>query len=161
MRRYAVRFLVAVLTFGIGVVLSLVLGLFKPQQIKSDYVFVRRPPCPQKFRAVRPLVVTVDSELNDPLKIVYLGETADRQMEFRVENQREQTISGFSLSGERIWGPHSREGTEAFDFRSNDILNAGESRSIVISRSADGLSLRVATVTFESGFTWINPRQFR
>jgi len=159
MRRYAVRFAVAVLTFAIGIGLSLILGLFKPQQFKSELVYAHRPSCARQFRPVRAPFVTVDSEVGDPLKLVYLGETTDGKMDFTVTNLRQQAISGYSLTSESIWRPHSREGNKAtFSFTSSEDLEAGESRSIQVPRRMDGLKIRVSTVTFQSGFTWINQR---
>ena len=99
MRRYAVRFLVAILTFALGVALSLALGLFKPQEIKITETWSKRPPCPKKFRVARPAFLTIDSEASDPLKLIYLGESPDRRMKFLVENRKDQTISGFSIRG--------------------------------------------------------------
>ena len=160
MRRYAIRFAVAVLTFGLGIGLSLILGLFKPQQVKSGFVYIRRSSCSRQLRPVRAPFVTVDSEVGDPLKLVYLGETSDGKMDFVVTNQRQQAISGYSLSSESIWRSQSRDGNNAsFAFTSNEVLDAGESRSIQIPRGADGLTIRVSTVTFQSGFTWMNSRE--
>ena len=163
MRRYAVRSLVAILTFGLGVALSLVLGLFKPQEIRINQTWSkRRPPCPKKFRVARPAFLTIDSEASDPLKLIYLGESPDRRMKFLVENRRDQTVSGFSIKGDEIWGTDGQTGKTLFDWNSEDYLRPGESRSITTSaRGAEALSLRVSSVTFQSGFTWINPRDIR
>ena len=163
MRRYAVRVLVAILTFAFGVALSLAFGLFKPQAIKiTDTWSSRRPPCPKKFRVARPAMLTVDSESSDPVKLVYLGESPDRRMKFLVENRKDQTISGFSIKGNEIWGTEGTTGRTVFEWSSEDYLRPGESRPITTTaRGADALSLRVSAVTFQSGFTWINPRDIR
>ena len=162
MRRYAVRFAVAVLTFGIGLVLSLTLGIFKPRQFHSDIVYVRRSSCSRQVRQVRPVFINVESEVGDPLKIVYLGPTADHQLELLLENQRQQVISGYTLSGEREWATHSQEGENStFNLKSDGILGANESRTIFLPPTAEGMRLRVGTVTFQSGFTWINQRDLR
>ena len=162
MRRYAVRFLVAILTFALGVALSLVFGLFKPREIKFAETWSKRPPCPKKFRTARPAFLTIDSEASDPLKLIYLGESPDRRMKLLVENRKDQTISGFSIRGNEIWGTDGQVGRTVFDWSSEDYLRPGESRSITTSaRDAEALSLRISTVTFQSGFTWINPRDIR
>ena len=163
MRRYAVRILVAILTFAIGVTLSLVFGLFKPHQVfVSDITWSSRPPCRKQFQVTRPEFVTADTQLSDPLKIVYLGETSDGRMRLLVENRRDQTILGYSIRGDRIWGSDGHPGPTLFEWHSGELLGPGETRLITTApRSADPVSLRVATVTFQSGFTWINPRDTR
>lgn len=162
MRRYAVRFLVAILTFALGVALSLVLGLFKPRKIELNETWSRRPPCPKQFRVARPNFLTIDTQMGDPLKLVYLGETSDGRMRFLVENRRDQTISGYSIRGDRMWGSDGRPGPTVFHWSSDGLLQPGETVSITTAtRGDDAVSLRVATVTFQSGFTWINPRDTR
>jgi len=162
MRRYAVRFAVAVLTFGIGIALSLALGLFKPHQFHSDFVYVRRSSCSRQMRQVRPVLVTVDSEAGDPVKLIFLGSRPDRQLEFSLENQRDQVVSGYTLTGERMWTSHSAEGENTtFNFRSFEMLGPEESRTISLPPAAEGMKLRVGTVTFQSGFTWINSRDLK
>jgi hypothetical protein len=164
MRRYAVRFLVAILTFGLGVTLSLVFGLFKPQpreEFNNAVLTVRRTSCGREFRVVRPAFITIDNELSDPVKLVYLGETPERRMQLSIENRRDQAITGYSISAERIWGPDNRRGSANFSWTSNVVMEPGEWRSIELPRDSDGLLLRVSNVTFQSGFTWNNPREER
>ncbi len=162
MRRYAVRFLVAILTFALGVAFSLVFGLFKPRAITVSETWSRRPPCPKQFRVSRPSFLTVDTQMGDPLKLVYLGETSDGRMRFLVENRRDQTISGYSIRGDRMWGSDVNPGATIFEWSSDHFLRPGETRSITTAaRGAEAVSFRVATVTFQSGFTWINPRDTR
>ena len=163
MRRYAVRVVVAILTFGLGVAFSLLIGLFKPHEIRVNETWSkRRPPCPKKLRVVRPAFLTIDSEASDPLKLIYLGESPDHRMKFLIENRRDQMVSGFSLKGNEIWGTTGQAGKTVFDWSSEDFLRPGESRLITTSaRGAEALSLRVSAVTFQSGFTWINPRDIR
>ena len=158
MRRYAVRFLVAVLTFGLGVTLSLVLGLFKPQDIRYATTWTSKKPCP-KFRVSRPDFLTVDTELSDPLRIVYLGDSPDGYMKFLVENRADQPIAGFSLRGNHIWREHGTVDQPIFSWGTSELLAPGESTSITtVRRVPNAMSLRVSAVTFQSGFTWINPR---
>ena len=163
MRRYAVRFLVAVLTFGLGVALSLVFGLIKPREnFVSEVTWTRRPPCPKKFRVARPEFLTIDTQLSDPLKVSYLGETPEGRMKFLVENRRDQTISEFSIRADRMWGSDRYPGPPVFEWISGEFLRPGETRLITtVARGPEAVSLRVSTVTFQSGFTWINPRDTR
>jgi hypothetical protein len=162
MRRYAVRFLVAVLTFALGVALSLVFGLFKPREIVVSETWGTRPPCPKKFRVARPEFLTIDTQLGDPLKLSYLGETPEGRMRFLVENRRDQAISEYSIRADRMWGSDGHPGPAVFEWISGEYLRPGETRSITtVSRGPEAVSMRVATVTFQSGFTWINPRDTR
>ena len=163
MRRYVVRFLVAVLTFALGVALSLVLGLFKPRQIfVSEVTWSKHPPCPKQFRVARPEFLTIDTQLSDPLKITYLGETPEGRMEFLVENRRDQAVSEYAIRADRMWGSDVHPNPIVFEWISGESLQPGETRTITTApRGSEAVSLRVATVTFQSGFTWINPRDTR
>jgi hypothetical protein len=163
MRRYAVRFLVAVLTFGIGVALSLVFGLFRVRETTTSYILESRRGCPKQFKLSASPVFTIDSERSDPLRLTYLGATSDsryplaHQQEFRVENTTGNTIVGYSVSGERI----GQKGATFFDWTSNRVLLPGESEKVVLPANAEGLLVRVNQVTYQSGFSWINPRGVR
>jgi hypothetical protein len=168
MRRYGLRFLVAILTFGIGVALSLALGLFRVPDTKiASFEWSGRTSCSKKFRLARPAVPPVDIELSDPLRLLHFGTTPDssRQAELRrqflVENTSEKTVTGYLISGERIWKTTEKERHNFFDWSSNDLLKPGESRAFTIPPHAEGLSLRVIKVTFQDGSTWTNPRPTR
>ena len=165
MRRYAVRFLVAVLTFAIGVALSLAFGLFKVQNRRIDFREYRRSPdCSKKFRVARPAFLTVDSRSTDPLGIVYLGTTPDitrgdqMRMRFSVGNRSEKIISGYWITASEIWKTEGNSGAKDFDWTAFEILEPGETSTISLPGNAEGSSLRVAKVTFKDGSTWINPR---
>jgi hypothetical protein len=158
MRRYAVRVLVAVLTFGLGVAFSLFLGLFKFQESKFVDGFTISSNCGRAKRVSRPAFLRVDSELSDPLKLSYLGPTSDSGMRLLVENRREQTISGFSLRGKRIWGNQGRENETSFTWNAGRMLHPGDTQLVELPPNTEGSSVLVDDVTFESGFTWINPR---
>jgi hypothetical protein len=163
MRRYAVRFLVAVLTFALGVALSLVLGLFKPAARVLPYSETwSRPPCPKQFRVARPEFLTIDTQPGDPVKLTYSGETPDGRLIFMVENRRDQIISEYSIRADRMWGSNEHPNPVVFEWISGESLAPGETRFITtVRRGPEAVSLRVATVTFQSGFTWINPRDTR
>lgn len=160
MRRYGVRFLVAVLTFGLGIAFSMFLGLFRFQETKSaaTWVYSKRD-CP-KSRVVSPPLLRVDTELSDPLKLSYLGPSGEQGMKLLVENRRDQAITGFSLAGKRLWRRHGTERETAFTWNwdSASVLRPGETLMINLPANTEGLSVLVDEVTFESGFTWVNPR---
>ena len=166
MRRYAVRFLVAVLTFGIGVALSLAFGLFRVHETTRltfrEYRHSRD--CPKKFRVARPAFLNVDSQSTDPLGLVYLGTTEDIthggqvRMRFAVGNRSEKTISGYWLSTSDIWKTEGTPESRDFDWTAFEILEPGATNTILLPRQVEGSSLRVVKVTFRDGSTWNNPR---
>ena len=164
MRRYGVRFLVAVLTFGLGVAFSMFLGLFRFQDSQRAGTWVYSSAGCRKSRVVGAPLLRVDTELSDPLKLSYLGPSADRGMKLLIENRRDQTVSGFSLAGKRLWRRNGTEGETAFtwnsnfDWNSGSALRPGETLMINLPAYTEGLSVLVDEVTFESGFTWVNPR---
>ena len=163
MRRYAVRFLVAVLTFGIGVALSLAFGLFRVQETRT-YFREYRPSCREKkFRVARPAFLNVDSVSTDPLGLVYLGTTPDithvdqARMRFAVGNRSQKTISGYWIKTNGIWKTEGKP-VKGFEWTAFEILEPGDTSTITLPGNAEGSSLRVAQVTFKDGSTWTNPR---
>ena len=159
MRRYAVRVLVAVLTFAIGVAFSLFLGLFKFQDFKSANTWTLSDRCGKRKVVSRPAFLRVDSELSDPLKLSYLGPTSTEGMKLLVENRSDQTIYGFSLTGKRLWSRHGKAGETSFTWNKDGVAIApGHTQLIELPQNTEGLSVLVNEATFESGFTWINPR---
>lgn len=158
MRRYAVRVLVAVLTFALGVAFSLFLGMFRFQEYKSTETFIFSKGCPKTRAVSRPAFLRVDSEYGDPLKVSYLGPTSTQGMKLLVENRREQTISGFSLRGKRLWSHNGRDAAASFAWSSNQVLYPGDTQVIELPANTEAVSVLVDGVTFESGYTWINPR---
>jgi hypothetical protein len=100
--------------------------------------------------------------MNDPLKLVYLGDTVEGRMQFLVENRRDQPISAYTITGSELWGTHGGVGQTVFVFSSDVVLAPGESSSIIaFPRNPEGVSVRLSRATFQSGFTWINPREAR
>jgi hypothetical protein len=164
MCRYAIRFLVAVLTFGIGVALSLALGIFRVHETKFEYREWRPSGCPKKFRMARSGFLTVDSLPADPLKLIYLGTTSDlsggneARMQFSVENRSDKTISGYWINASKIWNTDDKSGSSDLDWTAFDVLKPGESRTTTLPRTAEGFSLRVVRVNFQDGSVWTNPR---
>ena len=157
MRRYAVRFLVAVLTFGIGVALSLAFGLFRVKDTNDGLREWTVSTCRKKGFVARPAFLTVDVRSTDPLTLVYLGREAGR-MQLAVGNRSNQTVSHYLITSERIWETNRKSSVRGFDWTSTEVLEPGETTTITLPLNTEGLSLRVARVNFEDGSAWINPR---
>lgn len=165
MRRYAVRFLVAVLTFGIGVALSLAFGLFRVQDTKFGVREWSVSTCRKRIQVHRPAFLTIDTQSTDPLKLVYLGRTSDLsrredgRMRFSVENRSNQIVTGYWITARQIWGTNGKLGVRNFGWTSNEVLNPGESSTtMTLPPNAEGVSLRVDVVNFQDGPAWTNPR---
>lgn len=164
MRRYVVRFLVAVLTFAIGVSLSLALGLFKFSDTRSVQRNWGRKDCPKRFRVARSALISVDSQHADPLKLVYLGTTEDGRgnelrMRFSVVNNSDKTITGYGITANEIWEISGKAGPRGLEWGAFEVLEPGEEGTISLPRSAEGASLRIGRVNFQDGSIWMNPRQ--
>ena len=164
MRRYAVRFLVAVLTFGIGVALSLAFGLFRVQETRLDIrEFRHSSGCPKKFRVARPAFLNVDSQSTDPLGLVYLGTSPDItggdqvRMRFAVGNRSEKTISGYWIKANQIWKSEGQP-FKGFEWTAFEMLEPGDTNQISLPGNAEGAAIRVYQVTFKDGSIWTNPR---
>src|SRR5215208_1974216 len=166
MHRYGVRIVVAVLTFALGVGLSMALGLFRFPETRFAQM-LRQPArsCRRNIRMARPPLLAVNSQPNEPLKLIYLGATPaahdvrELRMELLVENRSDQTVAGYSISGQKIWRANGIGGEKTLDWNSNVLLKPGESHSITLTRDASqAWSLRVEKVTFQDGSIWTNPR---
>ncbi len=164
MRRYAVRFLVAVLTFGIGVALSLAFGLFKVQETRLHIrEFRHSSGCREKFRVARPAFLNVDSQSTDPLGLVYLGTSPDItggdqvRMRFAVGNRGEKTISGYWIKANQIWKSEGQP-FKGFEWTAFEMLEPGDTNQISLPGNAEGAAIRVYQVTFKDGSIWTNPR---
>jgi hypothetical protein len=159
MRRYGFRFLAAILTFGLGVALSLVFGLFRVPATKFVHTEWRETSCPKRLRVLGTVPI-VDSQFGDPLKLEYVGKMDGRDVRFRVrlENRTGRTITSYAISGQENWDANGRRGVRFQDWNSSEVLVPGESRVLTLARADEGLSLRVDTVNFEDGSVWINPR---
>ena len=170
MHRYGIRILVAVLTFALGVGLSMVFGLVRFPETNIAQMLRTSSPrsCGRKMRMARPPLLAVDSQPHEPLKLVYLGavpashDVRELRMELRVENRSDQTVAGYSISSQKIWKADAMASGRTLEWDSNVLLRPGESRVITFTRDAGhALSLRVEKVTFEDGSIWSNPRVAR
>lgn len=162
MRRFAVRFLVALLTFGIGVSLSLAFGLFKFSNPKFLHKTERE--CWRESLKARAAFITVDSHHTDPLKLAHLGSRDDMfrghetRMRFLVRNNSDRTITGFQITANEMWDANSSRRARNLDWSASQILGPGEISTISLPREAEGRLVRVAKVSFQDGAPWINPR---
>jgi hypothetical protein len=166
MHRYLLRALVAVLTFAIGVVLSLVPRLFTQDATtvaNTRYAYSVR--CRNRIRA--PLL-SIDNQPNEPLKLLYVATTVDPtdsqkiRVQFLVRNEGDQAVSGYSVRCKKGYSVNDASGETVLNWDSDSILTPGESQPIAFSCDAgQPLSLRVDTARFSDGSTWNNPRDAR
>ncbi len=169
MRRYGVRILVAVLTFGLGVAFSFVLGgfgLFSARQTTKPHNWGRRD-CPKKFRSQVLVPLAIVNQANAPLRLVDLGPTFNTDsphehfIRVSAQNESNRTITGFVLRGEKVFHSKGVTAGELTDFNS-DVLEPGQSRVIhLLNDNETGVSLAVSQVKFLDGSTWNNPRELQ
>jgi hypothetical protein len=169
MRRYGVRILIAVLTFGLGVALSFVLGavgIFGVRHTTKPHNWGRRD-CPKKFRNQVLVPVAISNQPNAPLRLVDLGPSFDTRsstehlIRVRVENQSSSTITGFILRGETVWAS-SGANTGKLEDVTNGVLRPGESRVVYLLNDNEmAVTLGVSQVQFLDGSTWNSPYQIQ
>lgn len=166
MRRYAVRFLVAVLTFGLGVALSFALGLFRvPHTRIALHRWSESSSCRKNSRIAKSSLLTVDNQANDPLQVVYQGPILHSDLAGKtgarllIENKSNKTITGYLIGAELSWHEHGKSGSTFMDSSGNLRLEPGESHTITLQRAVDSRFLvRVQWVAFQDGSRWLNPR---
>ncbi len=169
MHRYFVRFLVAALTFGIGVVLSLVPALFTSKGTRVARSYRAKPPCRKRVKTIESPLVSIDNRAHEPLKLLYVSTTVDPtdsqklRVGLLVENVSAQSVSGYSISCKRSWStPQGAEDSVIHSWGSHKILMPGEAQPITFSCNADqALALRVEIAKFSDGSLWNNPRDAR
>lgn len=167
MRRYGVRILVAVLTFGLGVAFSFVfgttVGLFSVRETKKSHNWGRRE-CSRGLRHKVLVPLAIDNVPNAPLRLVDLGPTlnTDSPNEHLIRvsalNESNRTITGFVVRGEKVTAHNGVGVRVAADFF-EEVLEPGQSRVIHLSNDNEmGVTLAVSQVQFLDGSTWNNPR---
>ena len=168
MRRYGIRVLVAVLTFALGLALSFALGLFRGPLARFSHKWSESRSCRKEFRLAKPSVLTVDSQLNEPLQVTPLGATLHSDMaensgvRLLIQNRSNKTITDYAIGAERSWRESGKSGVSFFDSTGNLRLEPGESQTITLHRAVDSRFLvRVESVGFEDGSRWNNPRSSR
>jgi len=180
MRRYLVRFAVAVLTFAIGVSISIALGLFKPSFQSRDYAYHERRGCGrravqvQAIQVPEPVAVEVpvrrgvlfaNNLPNQPLNVQILSSEAiptdslKRQARLLVENRSSQRVDSFVVSWEtRSSGVLQQRGS----VNSNTVLQPGASDILTVDyEGGESLSIQVTSVVFANGSHWTWERDAR
>lgn len=155
MRRYSIRFLVALLTFLLGVALSFVFGAVKGIRYLQTYT----SNCSRQISAkeITPALPVIDAEPYEPLQLVHLRTTRHpanprlSQVHVLIRNRSEQTISEYVVGS----AGRSRNALSFIDEESP--LGSGEARTVTFSSRVDTpLILRVEMVKFEDGSVWKN-----
>src|SRR5258705_10365448 len=118
MHRYLIRILVALLTFAVGVVVSLSTGVFSRPAGKN---LPTRYPCSRSRAVVSAPAMTIESQPDEPLKLLYSSTSLDftnsgkRQVHFLVENVSDRDIRNFSVNYLSSWAS-KREGGGGWTF---------------------------------------------
>lgn len=163
MRRYGVRILVAVLTFLLGVALSFGLGLFRVRETHHHQHWRSKRERPKLFVQTHNHPFVIYNDGNAPLQLTYLGPTSEtayqqeQMLQILVENRSNQTISSFSLGGERFGSSF-----ELVDGKTNMFLGPGQSHlSLLPNNAGSRTELWLSQVEFQDRSTWSNPRNLR
>ena len=165
MHRYLIRILVALLTFAVGVVVSLSTGIFSRPAGTNLPV---RYPCSRNRVVVSAPSMTIESQPDEPLKLFYSSTSLDftnsgkRQVHFLVENVSDRDIQNFSVNYLSSWAS-KREGGGGGIFVGDNVrgnlLRAGDSKTITIDSDYDQmLQLWVSSAEFLDNSRWDNPR---
>jgi hypothetical protein len=161
MHRYFVRFLVAALTFVVGVVISAV-PIFHST---TNYELVRhdkRRPCPKRT-ALFP-AVTINNLPTEPLRLSYLSSNLDPSdsnrviVQVLVENQSGQDISDFAVD-------YHTDGTGSSNFGGRESfampLQQGATRIVTIKTDSNReIQVWPAYTQFIDGTYWVNQAKF-
>jgi hypothetical protein len=166
MRRYGVRILVAVLTFLLGVAFSFGLGLFRANETRHKERSRWKRDCPKSFvQKEYSTPFTVYNHETAPLRLTFLGPTFDtrghreQMLQVLVENISRQTVTGYSIGGERSWKQADARPIAETKF---GLLSPGQSGMAYVSSSNEGRAeLWLSRVDFQDGSTWNNPRGLR
>jgi hypothetical protein len=174
MRRYFIRFAVAVLTFVVGVALSLALGIFKPNTQNGGLAFQSRRGCGKRFmqppRVVAEgsgsRVMSIENTPDEPLRLSYVstestafGDSEKRMVRFLVENSSSLAVESYSVQWKSSSGSNEREHGFIVTGRS---LQPGASEVITVTRNAaDSMWISIYSITFSNGSKWNNPKEFK
>ena len=167
MYRYGIRFFVALLTFAIGLLVSAVPNLFNRAPLGYPLVYVRGPggSCHHRRMGYVPSpVMSIETQPNEPLKILYLSTSLDpadsnkRELDFLVENKSDRDIKGFSISYRSSWTSNTKGGGGGISAIPNsDVLRTGDSQVVRINCDADQvLTLWLSSAEFADGSHWNN-----
>ena len=168
MRRYGVRILVAVLTFGLGVAFSFVLGgfgLFSARETKKSQNW--RRDCPKKVRTQVLVPLDIQNVPNAPLKLVDLGPAPDSSspnehlIRVSAKNESDSTITAFVLRGEKVWASNGTRLGQLEDVTTVLLRPGGSSVVYLVNDNETAVSMKVSQVQFQDGSVWNNPHEIR
>jgi hypothetical protein len=170
MRRYGVRILVAVLTFGLGVVFSFVfgttVGVFNARETKKSHNWGRRD-CPKKLRNQILVPLDIQNIPNAPLRLVDLGPAPNASspnehlIRLSVENESNNTITAFVLRGEKVWASSGASVGQLEDVTTVLLRPGGSSVVYLVNDNETAVSMKVSQVQFQDGSVWNNPHEFK
>ena len=172
MYRYGIRFFVALLTFAIGLLISAVPNLFHRAPLVNPLVYVRGPggSCHhRKMGYVPSPVMSIGTQPNEPLKILYLSTSLDpadpnkRQVDFLVESRSDRDIKGFTISYRLT--SNTKGGGGGVSVVANpqeQVFKTGDSQVVRINCDADQvLTLWLNSAEFADGSHWNNEQEFK
>ena len=167
MYRYGIRFFVALLTFAIGLLVSAVPNLFHRSPLVS--VRARHSSCHRKMGYVPSPVMSIGTQPNEPLKILYLSTSLDpadpnkRQVDFLVESRSDRDIKGFTISYRLT--SNTKGGGGGVSVVANpqeQVFKTGDSQVVRINCDADQeLTLWLNSTEFADGSHWNNEQEFK
>ena len=167
MYRYGIRFFVALLTFAIGLLISAVPNLFHRSPLVS--VRARYSSCHRKMGYVPSPVMSIGTQPNEPLKILYLSNSLDpadpnkRQVDFLVESRSDRDIKGFTISY-RLTSKTKGGGGGVSEVANpqEQVFKTGDSQVVRINCDADQvLTLWLNSAEFADGSHWNNEQEFK
>jgi hypothetical protein len=169
MHRYFVRFLVAALTFVVGVVISAV-PIFHSTTNQEVVRDGKRRPCPKRTvlladlqdssPSIPPVAVTINNSPAEPLRLRYLSSNLDPSdsgslvVQLLIENQSGQDIGGYAID-------YHTDGSAGGNSRSTErsaLLLPGASRIVAIRCNSSGrIQVWPAYADFSDGSRWVSP----
>lgn len=161
MYRYGIRFIVALITFAIGLLVSAVPNLFN----RAPLVNARaRHSCHRKMGYAPSPMMSIGTQPNEPLKILYVSTSMDpadpnkRQVHFLVENKSDRDIKGFTISYHSGWNSNTKgrgDGVSVVADSQGQVFGTEESQVVTISCDADQmLNLWLDSAEFADGSHW-------
>ena len=179
MYRYGIRSLVALLTFAIGLLISAVPNLVNRSKVVA--VRARHSSCHRKMEYVPSPVIamgdvpspvmSIDTQPNEPLKILYLSTSQDpddsnkRQVDFLVENRSDRDIKGFTVNYRSSWTSNTKGGGGGVSVEANpevQVFRTGDSKVVRINCDADQvLTVWLNSTEFADGSHWNKEHEFK
>jgi hypothetical protein len=165
MNRYIVRGLVALLTFGIGVVVGG--GLHRTRHEFEVNCFKSRVRMNRPFEVGRHSFsgpfVSIDTTQADPVKLAYSSTTTDQtttwrqRLEFLVNKNSPKAVANYTVSYQSSWGRYREPNTIDVLVRPTAGLSESETFSLECG-TKETVTVWVSKVEFKDGTQWENPR---